>query len=808
MAPREANREEYIPAFGIHCDNTHVHVSQEDAKIGDAVRTTAKVTQPSQTTTLFWPTIGTKALSEYDKTIKIFAMAFFWLFPGGIGDINDHREIEVSLGSWIHHLLLYYDGRFANDKMFPFYAFNYLTRHRNKTQSNFLIKGFVDESSMSVSEVKRRISEEGNLKILNQICYSTKLVSGSSGYYRFHKSHLSAWINHHIDFGNGPPNFFITLSCAEYYWPDLIRVVNERIKIRDGVMGTLAVDKPGIIKAMTDWTGVVQEFFQIRVQEWLDTVGKDVFEIESYWIRYEFAPSRGQIHAHMLAISKDKAFLEGVHEYRHNPKRRAQFAAEYASKKWGITASLKVKTVDGSEVVDQEVKTFDRDDHPAGKRYSDVKDKELDAEDMLHAVQMHNCNGYCMRMDKKEKCRVCRFGAGPEVTKDMCDTSGFSLHSEPTIDKQGGKTALQMPRNHSRLLQSSVVAAQSWRANQDVSVIMYKSDPNEPDVQEIARMTEYIVSYACKGNATHKEEVQMSKALIQNYVETTDDKNDVSRMVSQIINKISSSRLIPLQEVMVILTGLKLIHCSEVFDDVSLYTTKISSKKTPGQTSSNIKNQYIRREQKYEDYSFFEFFHLKKNCLDRGQLKNWRQVFHGKRGRKKIMHILHLNGGSTRVTYPVETDYAKTMLALHKPWRRLDDIMTRDVKGRFYELMKEMKNKQLGTQVQYDLAMYDYYAGYQRRPEVTAAPMQTHPENMSEEDRNIELLTGSTGNVKDSTVEHDSLSLDFGLNFEWDKEPPLLDVSLTIDVIFIFICHETQQKFYLQKGNIMVVQKD
>ena len=172
------------------------------------------------------------------------------------------------------------------------------------------------------------------------------------------------------------------------------------------------------------------------------------------------------------------------------------------------------------------------------------------------------------------------------------------------------------------------------------------------------------------------------------------------------------------------------------------------------------------------------------------------------------MHILHLNGGSTRVTYPVETDYAKTMLALHQPWRRLDDIMTRDVKGRFYELMKEMKSKQLGTQVQYDLAMYDYYAGYQKRPEVTAAPMQTHPENMSEEDRNIEFLTSSTGNVKDSTVEHDSLSLDFGLNFEWDKEPPLLDVSLTIDVIFIFICHETQQKFHLQKGNIMVVQKD
>ena len=166
-------------------------------------------------------------------------MAFFWLFPGGIGDINDHRGVDVPLKEWINHLLLYYDGRFANDKMFPFYAFNYLTRHRNKTQSNFVINNFCGDTTTSVSEIKKIISEEGNLEFLSKICYSTKLVSGSSGYYRHQKSHLSSWINHHIDFGNGPPNFFITLSCAEYYWPDLIRVVNERIKIRDGVMGTL-----------------------------------------------------------------------------------------------------------------------------------------------------------------------------------------------------------------------------------------------------------------------------------------------------------------------------------------------------------------------------------------------------------------------------------------------------------------------------------------------------------------------------------------------------------------------------------------
>ena len=27
------------------------------------------------------------------------------------------------------------------------------------------------------------------------------------------------------------PNFFITLSCAEYFWPDVLHLLNERLKI-------------------------------------------------------------------------------------------------------------------------------------------------------------------------------------------------------------------------------------------------------------------------------------------------------------------------------------------------------------------------------------------------------------------------------------------------------------------------------------------------------------------------------------------------------------------------------------------------
>ena len=52
-------------------------------------------------------------------------------------------------------------------------------------------------------------------------------------------------------------------------------------------------------------TIVIQEYFQERVRKWPATVGKHVFKIKHYWLRYEFAPIRGQIHCHMLAITEN-----------------------------------------------------------------------------------------------------------------------------------------------------------------------------------------------------------------------------------------------------------------------------------------------------------------------------------------------------------------------------------------------------------------------------------------------------------------------------------------------------------------------
>ena len=77
-----------------------------------------------------------------------------------------------------------------------------------------------------------------------------------------------------------------------------------------------------------------------------------------------------------------------------------------------------------------------------------------------------------------------------------------------------GFKKIEMPRNHPRIVQSSVDMLHSWRGNCDVQVILYESDPDNPDPEDVARVTDYVVAYACKGNASLAEEKRQTKSII------------------------------------------------------------------------------------------------------------------------------------------------------------------------------------------------------------------------------------------------------------------------------------------------------
>jgi hypothetical protein len=100
----------------------------------------------------------------------------------------------------------------------------------------------------------------------------------------------------------------MTLSCAEYFWPDLKKLLEKYIYLTEGVTVNLVSDIDKLHQALNDYTIIVQEFFQIRVDEFLKTIGLEIFGIKHYWARFEFAKSRGQIHLHLLGITDDAKY--------------------------------------------------------------------------------------------------------------------------------------------------------------------------------------------------------------------------------------------------------------------------------------------------------------------------------------------------------------------------------------------------------------------------------------------------------------------------------------------------------------------
>jgi hypothetical protein len=64
----------------------------------------------------------------------------------------------------------------------------------------------------------------------------------------------------------------------------------------------------------------VNDFFMKRVNFFMKTVMKNAFQIEHYWGCVEFAPGRGAIHLHVVAIATNRAYLQEFLKHQHCKK--------------------------------------------------------------------------------------------------------------------------------------------------------------------------------------------------------------------------------------------------------------------------------------------------------------------------------------------------------------------------------------------------------------------------------------------------------------------------------------------------------
>ena len=315
-------------SFGIYLDQPTNMPGGKDKQITKEIEQAVNLSPNADR--INFPYVSEEPTNEYSGEM-LFCKAFPWLFPGGHGDFHSYREEKLTIMEWIQNLVYYYDGRFAKDKMWIFFALNFATRHINQKSGAYFVDGFFKEGPKTLDDLKEDL-KNGNTEWIDRICYYSYRVPGSAGYWRKKRNEVMTWISHHVEEGHGGPSLFITLSCAEYYWPDIIRLLKDRFK----KAGLPEPDMSSCSKTtlINDFTLVIQEYFQARVKIWLETVGKDIFDIEHYWLRYEFAPGRGQIHCHLLAITKQKEMLKQYFSYGEDRDKQAEYLQTFLQNKF------------------------------------------------------------------------------------------------------------------------------------------------------------------------------------------------------------------------------------------------------------------------------------------------------------------------------------------------------------------------------------------------------------------------------------------------------------------------------------------
>lgn len=436
-----------------------------------------------------------------------------------MGDVYDPKRGKVKdIHSWATHLIRYQDGRFINDQMFCLYVFNMLQRHTNNTQGNFFYKdkNFLGASSRlppTVEELQEQL-RTGDMSYLSKLRYLAKGIRGSDSFWRGKTEELEAWIDFHISRGHGPPTHFLTLSCAENWWPDLRRLMIE-LERKAGNTAQVKLleenDFAAMCKSVKRFTVYVNEFFMKRSRVFLDTVVKNAMGIEHYWARVEFAPGRGQIHLHLLGIGKNKSYLYDFYRAK-SEEEKAAVMERYATTVLDMTADVDVDE-------DPDYKTDKKPDSttPLKHRFSECINREEDARMLCQECMVHHCNMYCLGDNAKCEPRECRFEYGKESEYGKRDTAGkpISTTSLIVMNKRGVEH-FQLRRTKSRkAVQHSKTLLQSWRGNVDIQLLLYRSHPDKPDVSEIENVCKYVVAYASKKNHTSKKEKEAVQNIVQ-----------------------------------------------------------------------------------------------------------------------------------------------------------------------------------------------------------------------------------------------------------------------------------------------------
>jgi hypothetical protein len=246
-----------------------------------------------------------------------------------------------------------------------------------------------------------------------------------------------------------------------------------------------------------------------RAKSFMSTVVKTALGIEHYWGHVKFAPGRGAIHLHIVAIAKDMAYLQDFYHAK-TAEDKAAVVDKYACEHLDMTVDVDIN--DGKQ------RKSEYQNSPLGKRYCESPNQDKDVRQLAEDCMCDQCNKYCLQSAKTNTNgpRTCKVHFGTETKYGKQDTQGLpcTKRSKIFIDRKG-ILHFRMKRNKSvRVVQHSRTLLRGWRANCNIKLLLYYLNPNCPDMSEIENVSRYVVSYRGMRHNTSQAEIDAIQNII------------------------------------------------------------------------------------------------------------------------------------------------------------------------------------------------------------------------------------------------------------------------------------------------------
>ena len=266
---------------------------------------------------------------------------------------------------------------------------------------------------------------------------------------------------------------------------------------------------------------------------------------------------------------------------------------------------------------------------------------------------------------------------------------------------------------------------------------------------------------------------------------SSSDITGVQTLVKMSLNWMTSKRLISIQEAVHEIDRLSLTLCSEIITYVSIQSC-LKLRKSSDPKPNDLVFNYANRGDEYCHLSLDEFFY---------QVWCKEKFMVDKDSNRPMNRILIARGLNCRPRHPIDFDYARGMLILHKPWSFKEPLNTRDQRKTIVIFKQMLHDRVVPTSVLTEYMRAVRYAQEKRielvaKQGVIQADVNLDELDQDEADQHLSWIHSSQ--FTDSKVNPnltEDMTVDIGLNHDWsvssfegEREVSVPGLDYTIDL--------------------------